>query len=664
LQPPRNLLLLFLITTLGFLVGLGWLGWRTLEQDKDLEAQSVRERLENTAEIVADGLRRNVGDLEVQLERFSALPTAALGETVSIYARQLPADALIVAFEAGSVQAFPRQRLLYYPTLPAAEEFISFGSGPAPQGVAAVEHFRALAQSDDRRVRADATLSLGRTLRELGRHQAALETLRSLNDPDVLLDGRPVEPLARRAICEMLSEAGATAELAEAVSAFERDLHAGRWQLTRAAYVSYQEAVREFRGRVPAAGAVSRPSPTSLSLAEAVAYLWRVFQEQGLTPETAPPRQSRVWQGQPVFLLWRASSDRILALVAGRGFLQDRVVDPLGGVLDRSGVCVQFESDGLTVLSQCNPGANAQRAVRTTNETRLPWTVTVVTANPDVDRAAFSTRRQLILGGLVFLALFVTAGSYLSVRAMTREIEAVRLKSDFVAAVSHEFRTPLTLLRQFSDLLADDRVSSEQERRRYYAALQRGTRRLTRLVEDLLDFGRMEAGSRAFRLERVDAQRWFSAVTSEFEEEIRGKGYHLEAEYTCPQALVIKADEEAIGRALWNLLDNAVKYSPTCKTIWASAGLENGRLTIRVRDQGVGVEPGEQRQIFRKFVRGSATNTQVVKGTGLGLALVEQIVQAHHGTITLESVVGEGSTFTISLPAEVEHEEQNAWRAS
>jgi signal transduction histidine kinase len=110
---------------------------------------------------------------------------------------------------------------------------------------------------------------------------------------------------------------------------------------------------------------------------------------------------------------------------------------------------------------------------------------------------------------------------------MTREMEAVRLKSDFVAAVSHEFRTPLTLLRQFSDLLAEDRVSNEQERRRYYAAIQRGTRRLTRLVEDLLDFGRMEAGSRSFRFERVDVRSWFTKLTSEFEEEIRSKGYHL-----------------------------------------------------------------------------------------------------------------------------------------
>jgi signal transduction histidine kinase len=249
---------------------------------------------------------------------------------------------------------------------------------------------------------------------------------------------------------------------------------------------------------------------------------------------------------------------------------------------------------------------------------------------------------------------------------MTREMEAVQLKSDFVAAVSHEFRTPLTLLRQFSDLLVEDRVSSEQERRRYYGALQRGTRRLTRLVEDLLDFGRMEAGSRAYRFQRLDAQQWFGSVTKEFADEVQNKGYRLEVSWSCPSRLVLQADEEAIGRAFWNLLDNAVKYSPGCKTIWVSADCEGGRVTIGVRDQGVGVPIDEQRAIFRKFVRGAATNTQVVKGTGLGLALVEQIVEAHGGEVRLVSAVGDGSTFSIVLPAAIEEqeEEQSKWLAS
>jgi signal transduction histidine kinase len=120
-------------------------------------------------------------------------------------------------------------------------------------------------------------------------------------------------------------------------------------------------------------------------------------------------------------------------------------------------------------------------------ETRLPWHMRVV-STAAADGSTLTAGGWLLAGGLSFVGLLVVAGTYFSARAMAREMEATRLQSDFVAAVSHEFRTPLTLLRQFSDMLAEGRVSSDEERSKYYAALQRGTRRLTRLVENLLDF--------------------------------------------------------------------------------------------------------------------------------------------------------------------------------
>jgi signal transduction histidine kinase len=275
----------------------------------------------------------------------------------------------------------------------------------------------------------------------------------------------------------------------------------------------------------------------------------------------------------------------------------------------------------------------------------------------------------LIVVALVFLALFVVAGSYLSIRAVTREIEAARLKSEFVAAVSHDFRTPLTLLRQFSDLLADNRVSNEQERQRYYAALQRGTRRLTRLVEDLLDFGRMESGSRGYAKQPVAAREWLFALTDEFHDDVGSKGYTVDVTWTGPRAIV-EGDEAALGRALWNLLDNAVKYSPACQTVWVTGRFEDGRLRVSVRDRGLGVAPRDRRAIFRKFVRGSSGAGAAIHGTGLGLSLVRQIVDAHGGRVSLESVVGEGSTFTLDLPARAVEppiaatEEPRQWRVS
>ena len=128
---------------------------------------------------------------------------------------------------------------------------------------------------------------------------------------------------------------------------------------------------------------------------------------------------------------------------------------------------------------------------------------------------------------------------------------------------------------------------------------------------------------------------------------MEGRRIELTSDGAAP---VVRADREALGRALWNLLDNAVKYSPACPTVWVDLAREGQRVAIRVRDQGLGIPAEEQKEIFRKFVRGAAAKAASVKGTGIGLALVEHIVRAHGGEVRLESQPGQGSTFTILLP--------------
>lgn len=233
---------------------------------------------------------------------------------------------------------------------------------------------------------------------------------------------------------------------------------------------------------------------------------------------------------------------------------------------------------------------------------------------------------------------------------MTRELEVARLQSDFVSAVSHEFRTPLASLRQLSELLTDGRVPSEKRRQEYYEGLRRESERLYRLVENLLDFGRMEAGAEEYRFELLEMESFFRGVVEEFAQEARQRGYSVDIvqQGHLPR---VQADREALTRALWNLLDNAVKYSPQNKTLWAEAACENGQIAIRVRDQGLGIAPHEQKQIFKRFVRAVSADAAGAKGTGLGLTMVEHIVAAHGGQVHVESEPGVGSTFTILLPS-------------
>jgi signal transduction histidine kinase len=262
-------------------------------------------------------------------------------------------------------------------------------------------------------------------------------------------------------------------------------------------------------------------------------------------------------------------------------------------------------------------------------------------------------RRALWLAGVVLMVLLVLAGAYAIHRGISQELKFARLQSDFVAAVSHEFRSPLTTLRTLTELLTHDRIADESRRKQSYLFLDRESNRLTRLVEDLLDFGRMECRRKQYRIEPRDAFTLVRSAIADFTEEAVANGFHVEANLG-PGPATIRADQEAFRRALRNLLENAVKYSPECRTVWVDGAVKDHQVAISVRDHGMGIDPREQREIFQKFVRGNAAKKAGIKGTGIGLSMVQQIIEALGGQIRLESAVGVGSTFTIVLPL-VEH---------
>jgi signal transduction histidine kinase len=247
----------------------------------------------------------------------------------------------------------------------------------------------------------------------------------------------------------------------------------------------------------------------------------------------------------------------------------------------------------------------------------------------------------LMLGSVVFAGI-------LGILAVGEQVKVARLKSTFVSTVSHEFRTPLTGICHLADLLARDRVPAEERRREYYGMILDEGRRLTRLVDHVLDFARMEEGRKQYAREPIDTGSWLAAVTAGFERSAgaRGKRVDLSIAGTLPQ---VTGDAEALAGAVHNLLDNAAKYSPGCETIGVAAAADAGGISIEVSDRGVGIPADEQPRVFDRFFRGREL-ASTVKGTGLGLSLVKHVVDAHGGTIALESAPGQGTRVTVTLP--------------
>jgi len=286
--------------------------------------------------------------------------------------------------------------------------------------------------------------------------------------------------------------------------------------------------------------------------------------------------------------------------------------------------------------------------VRPAADTGLPWTLRVASADPARELASLSGRRKMTLAGLALLGVLVLAGGYLVERAVARELAAARLQADFVATVSHEFRSPLTSMKHLLEMLEDGAVPSDERRQRYYHVLSGEAERLRQLVENLLDFRRMEEGKVEYRFEALDASELVGQIAEEFGAQLPSRD-RLVVSLEGREARV-KGDREALARALRNLLDNAAKYSPDTAPIDVRVAVDGRQVLISVRDHGPGIPPDERKAVFRKFYRGAGAAKSGVKGTGIGLATVSHIVRAHHGETRLDTTPGDGSTFTIALP--------------
>ncbi|HLJ45397.1 MAG TPA: HAMP domain-containing sensor histidine kinase [Bryobacteraceae bacterium] len=616
LKPPRTLLLILYLLALVFISALGAFGWKLLEQERIVEVQRTQERLEQAADRIAATVRGSLAEAGERLGAWESGPLTGLA----------PEQGFLLLLTEKGVSATPADQLLFSPvassepeTAPpvfAEGEMFEFAQNQPEE---ALRTYERLVNSTGPAIRAGAWLRIARILRNTNRldeSRRAYEKLAAI--PGVNIAGAPAELIALHALCE-LSSRSADAD------ALRSGLLKGQWFVSHGQFAFYWSEANRLSGKkeLPPAAALARAEIAS-----------RVWAERETHPSARG--QETVWiGGEPFFLLWRGAAEHRAVFVTKPQFF----------LKETPAAFAVVDAEGRVVAGQRTGGARA--AVRTAAETQLPWTL-YVSADPQPG-AGFNDQRRFLLLSMTVMVLFLMSGTYFIARAIRRESETLRMQSDFVSAVSHEFRSPLTSLRQLSEILAQGRVPSEERRQVYYDTLVKETTRLQRLIEALLNFGRMEAGGRQFRFEELDAALLVQRVVNDFEAQIAGQGRHIELAGSEARCLV-DGDPDAISVALRNLLDNAVKYSPECPTVWVEWGVRNEFLAIEVRDKGPGIPDSEKKAIFRKFVRGTAAKATNAKGSGVGLAMVRHIAAAHGGAITVASRPGEGSAFTMLLP--------------
>ena len=524
---------------------------------------------------------------------------------------------------------------------------------------------------------------LARCYAKSGEPDKALDTYRQqlrLGVPDLASEGIPLETVALYQIGNIHLQEGHRAEAAEAYFELYQGLVDSRWALSRAQYGSFRKMAEDrFRGvegeldaplrgewdrRLQELKKIEAEREARTGMLEKVRE--RVIPRMRLDARELDPASGKFLRlAEPMdsglllasFLPLNASV--ILGLLFEPGALARGLSPPdLGKPGPVEGLAVVIVSgSGKFVVGQ---GLGSPKEPEKGKDSKLlfsgaftdsfpPWTINIYRSGVGAVERQFRLRRNIYILALVVVIAALSFGGFLAIRSTAKELKLAKLKSDFTATVSHEFRTPLTSIRYMAELLQRGRVRDEARKQQYYETITGESERLSRLVENLLDFSKIEAGMKEYRMEETDIAVLAADVAGRFRQQAAFKDFVLETEIA-DGLPVIRADKDSLARAVFNLLDNAVKYSGDNPRVFLRAWSGEDAVSLQVEDHGIGISKPDQKKVFEKFYRSESALESDIKGSGIGLPLVEHVVRAHGGAVSLESELGQGTRVTIRLP--------------
>ena len=278
-----------------------------------------------------------------------------------------------------------------------------------------------------------------------------------------------------------------------------------------------------------------------------------------------------------------------------------------------------------------------------------PWKIILSENKPGFIATLFKAGSGIYLFIFILIALLMVLGFVFIMYTLNVELRLNKLKSEFISNVSHELKSPLTSIRMMTEMLHNNRVQTEERKSAYYSAMLEESEHLSHLIDNILDFSRMDDDRKKYDFTDVNLDELFTKFLESTREMIPEPGFEIR--YDRPENVhVIKADKNAILQVFYNLIDNAIKFSGTSRVIDVNLSQEDNKIVFSVKDYGIGISVKEQGKIFDRFFRGDEPQRSGIRGSGIGLTIVKQIVEAHGGTIAIESVVGKGSRVIARFP--------------
>ena len=670
----RTKVLLYFLLGIALPSGLlAYLAFRGIHNERALIERERRIELAATTDTLRAGVREKLMELGrsvagadapgllrlVQTDlTLSAIFSATPGEGVRIVA----ADGLFFGTPEGSVATDATGR--FQDELRSARRL----EIAADQPTRALELYKQVfdgASSDA--LRGDALMAMARIHRRTGEWSSSLQAYEKLSrefDQVRTGGGLPLGPAATLEAASLYLERGDTAYSVQAGVELYTDLVTGHWILTAPQFDYLASAVQGIVEPITAlAGATVRDTVDRLEeahtrqraraarLQEFESSATRLLARSDLSEQTVGASVDIGGDVFPVVLL-----DRHTDTASGRrGFVFEP--EALVAIAAREVLGTDSSQFSWVLKSPADPSPSSPSAPPPASAlaafTDLPgyprWSLRLSYTPEALEEGFLDSRSGAYLIAFVLIAGILISGLVLTVRTVGRELELARMKSDFVSTVSHEFKSPLTAIRQLAEMLKTGRVASEERRSQYYDVLLEQSERLSVLVENVLDFARTDAGRRPFVFESVAPAELVREVVDEARQRVAHESFDFRL-YVDSRLPHMSLDRYAFRQALGNLIDNAIKYSGASREIIVAGHQRNGDLVVSVQDFGIGLDSEQAARAFERFYRGGNELTRNVRGTGLGLAVVKQIVDAHGGTVSVVSETGCGSTFSMQFP--------------